>query len=162
MRRQCLKRRDADTPLVHLGAGKSSFDDDTLLDAVVILFPSILTESSISSTTLCWIKRLLHMSSVGLALAGTVPCVVGCCYLWMLVSSLVNDLACGVLSCCRCLCFRSSSLWPPLSKELYVGTMIHTVPTASIHNPKVQFLNCIVQRVFFSRARGPYTFFCKE
>jgi hypothetical protein len=26
----------------------------------------------------------------------------------MLVSSLVNVLACGVLSCCRCLCFRSS------------------------------------------------------
>jgi hypothetical protein len=38
-------------------------------------------------------------------------------------------LACGVLSsCCRCLCFRSSSLCPPLSKELYVGTIVHTVP----------------------------------
>jgi hypothetical protein len=37
-------------------------------------------------------------------------------------------LACGVLSsCCRCLCFRSSSLCPTLSKELYVGTIIHTV-----------------------------------
>jgi hypothetical protein len=38
-------------------------------------------------------------------------------------------LACGVLSsCCRCLCFHSSSLCPPLSKELYVGTILHTVP----------------------------------
>jgi hypothetical protein len=35
------------------------------------------------------------MSSVGLALAGTVPCAVGCCYTWMIVSSLVNALACG-------------------------------------------------------------------
>jgi hypothetical protein len=72
MRRKFPKRRDADTLLVHLGDGKSSFDDDTLLDAVVIIFLSILTESCISSTTLCWIKRLSHMSSVGLALAGTV------------------------------------------------------------------------------------------
>jgi hypothetical protein len=72
--------------------------------AIVILFPSILTESYISSTTLCWIKRLSYMSSGGLALAGTVPCcVVGCCYLWMIVPSLVNALACCVLSCCRCL-----------------------------------------------------------
>jgi hypothetical protein len=73
----------------------------------------------------------MSISSVGLALAGTVPCAVGCCYLCMLVSSLVNALACGVLSCCRCLCFRSSSLCPPLGTVLYVDTIIHTVPTAS-------------------------------
>jgi hypothetical protein len=102
------------------------------------------------------------MSSVGLALAGTVPCVVGCCYQWMLVSSLVNALVCGVLSCCRCLCFRSSSLCPPLGIELHVDTIIHTVPTASTYNTKVRFPNCIVQRVFFSRARRPYNFFSKN
>jgi hypothetical protein len=48
----------------------------------------------------------------------------------LLVSSLMNTLACVVLSCCGCLCFRSSLLCPPLCKELYVGTIIHTVPTA--------------------------------
>jgi hypothetical protein len=59
--------------------------------------------------------------------------------------------------------FRSSSLCPPLSKELYVGTIIHTVPTASTYNTKVRFPNLgIVKRVFFSRARGPYNCFCKE
>jgi hypothetical protein len=101
------------------------------------------------------------MSSVGLALAlaGTVPCVVGCCYDWMLVSSLVNALVCVVLSCCRCLCFHSSSLCPPLGIELHVGTIIHTVPTASTYNTKVRFPNCIVQEEFFSRAREDRTIF---
>jgi hypothetical protein len=78
------------------------------------------------------------------------------------VSSLVNALACGVLSCCRCFCFLSSSLRPPLGKELYVGTTIHTIPTASTYNTKVRFPNCIVQRVFFSLERGPYNFFAKN
>jgi hypothetical protein len=67
------------------------------------------------------------------------------------VSSLVNALICGVMSCCRCLCFRSSSLCPPLGIELNVGTLIHTVPTASTYNTKARFSNCIVQRGFFAR-----------
>jgi hypothetical protein len=61
---------------------------------------------------------------------------------------LLIDAANIVMSCCRCLCFRSSSLCPPLSKELHVGTIIHNVPTASTYNTKVRFPNCIVQRVF--------------
>jgi hypothetical protein len=128
--------------------------------SIVILFPTILTESCISSTTLCWIQHFSYISSVGLALAGNVPCVVGCCYQWMRVSSLVNALVCGVLSCCRCLmCFRSSSLCPPLGIELHVGTIIHTVPTASNYNTKVRFPNCIVQRVFsLARAKTVHFF----
>jgi hypothetical protein len=50
-------------------------------------------------------------------------------------------------------------LCPPLSKELHVGTIIHTVPTASTYNTKVRFPNCIVQRVFLSRAREDRTIF---
>jgi hypothetical protein len=75
------------------------------------------------------------------------------------VSSLVNALACGVLSCCRCLCFSSSSLCPPLGKELYVGTTIHTVLTASTYNTKVRFPNCTGCKEFFPRAREDRTIF---
>jgi hypothetical protein len=53
----------------------SSFDDNTLLVAVIILFLSILTKSCISYTTLCLIKCLSYMSSIGQALAATLCCV---------------------------------------------------------------------------------------
>jgi hypothetical protein len=51
--------RDDASPYIQVeGEGGITFDDDTLLDAVLILFPSIFTASCISFTTLlCWIKR---------------------------------------------------------------------------------------------------------
>jgi hypothetical protein len=63
-----------------------------------------------------------------------------CCVLllWMLVFS---SLVVAFGSLCE----------PCLSIELYVGTLIHTVATASTFNTKVRFPNCIVQRVFSSR-----------
>jgi hypothetical protein len=56
-----------------------------------------------------------------------------------------------VMSCCRCLCFRSSSLSPPLSKELYVGTYGVNLQ----HEGSISELQ-IVQRVFL-RAREDRT-----
>jgi hypothetical protein len=95
---------------------------------------------------------IVASSSVVNALAGT--------------STIDYDIACVVflLLCCGCLCFLSSSrsLCPPLSIELYIGTIIHTVTTVSTFNTKVRLPNCIVQRVFFSRSRGPYNFFAKN
>jgi uncharacterized protein (UPF0212 family) len=41
----------------------------------------------------------------------------------LLASDIMLWLVVCLLSCCRCLCFRCSSLCPPLSKELYVGTI---------------------------------------
>jgi hypothetical protein len=105
------------------------------------------------------------VNSDGLALAGTL-----CCWLLkMRVSSLVNALAGTIdydIACClMCVVLLSMfefSLCPPLGIELYVSTIIQTVPTVSTYNTKVRFPNCIVQRVFFSRARGPYIFFGTE
>jgi hypothetical protein len=132
----------------------------------IILFPSILTESLISSTTLlCWIKkRLSYISSVGLTLVGTL-----CCWLLLAVDACVFRRECFgwyhrliLLVFCCLACCGSRSLCPPLSIELYVGTILHTVATASTYNTKVLFPSCIVQRVFFSRAWGPYNFFASN
>jgi hypothetical protein len=63
------------------------------------------------------------------------------------VSSLVNALVCGVLSCCRCLCFRSLSLCPPLSKELHVGTIISFLDLPLDLDPDVRPLPSFVTAV---------------
>jgi hypothetical protein len=51
------------------------------------------------------------------------------------------------------------SLCPPLSIELYVGTILHTVATMSMNSTKFRFSNWIVRSVFFSRAQVPYNYF---
>jgi hypothetical protein len=93
-----------------------------------------------------------------------VPCVV--LLLWMRVLSVVNALAGTIYYYIACVLFlmwilvfllMSHSLCPPLIIELCVGTILHTVATASIYNTKVKFTNCVVQRVFFSRAREDLT-----
>jgi hypothetical protein len=100
------------------------------------------------------------VNSDGLALAGTL-----CCWLLlkMRVSSLVNALAGTIdydIACClMCVVLLSMfefSLCPPLGVELYVSTIIQTVPTVSTNNTKVRFPNCIV------KSAKTVQFFCKE
>jgi hypothetical protein len=51
-------------------------------------------------------------------------------------------------------------LCPPLDNELYVGTIIHTVPTSLTYHTKVRFPNvALLCKEFFSRARDERTFF---
>jgi hypothetical protein len=130
----------------------------------VILFPSILTESCVSPTTapfvglsVCrtcrpsgWLWQVLYLVLLVVAI-----CVAAC----------VFPRECFGLCCVVLLSMLVFSLVVALSTfehRTYVGTIIHTVTMASTHNTKVEFPNCIVRRVFFSRAPGPYIFFAKN
>jgi hypothetical protein len=101
---------------------------------------------ALAATLCCWLLLKMRVSSLVNALAGTIDYDIACCLLCVVLLSMFEF-----------------SLCPPLGIELYVSTIIQTVPTVSNYNTnKVRFPNCIVQRVFFSRARGPYNFFCKR
>jgi hypothetical protein len=101
------------------------------------------------------------MSSVGLALAVTVPCVFGCCYLSVDACVFPREffgLWCFVLL--SMLVFSrvvAVSTFGHLTERRYNNT--HCTYGVNLqHEGSIFELHCA--KSFFSRARGPYNFFC--